>query len=57
MGVAQWRNPRQPQNHSGGFDIVHAHYAIQRRTPKDSARWHGNAIATHGRNLVDPPPG
>jgi beta-glucosidase len=52
-----WRNPRLPQNHSGGFGIVHAHYAIQQRTPKDSARWHGNAIATHGRNLVDPPPG
>jgi hypothetical protein len=35
---------------------VHAHYAIQQRTPKDT-RWHGNAIATNGRKLVDPPPG
>jgi beta-glucosidase len=43
--------------YSKRFGIVHVNYATQQRTPKDSARWYGNVIATHGRNLADPPPG
>ncbi|HVR81018.1 MAG TPA: GH1 family beta-glucosidase [Luteimonas sp.] len=43
--------------YSKRFGIVHVNYATQQRTPKDSARWYGNMIATHGRNLADPLPG
>jgi beta-glucosidase len=43
--------------YSKRFGIVHVNYATQQRTPKDSARWYGNVIATHGRNLADPLPG
>ena len=43
--------------YSKRFGIVHVNYATQQRTPKDSARWYGNMIATHGRNLADPVPG
>ncbi|MDQ3040703.1 MAG: family 1 glycosylhydrolase, partial [Pseudomonadota bacterium] len=38
------------------FGIVHVNYATQQRTPKDSARYYGNVIATHGRSLADPLP-
>ena len=43
--------------YSKRFGIVHVNYATQQRTPKDSARWYGNVIAAHGRNLADPLPG
>jgi beta-glucosidase len=43
--------------YSKRFGIVHVNYATQQRTPKDSARWYGKVIATHGRALADPPPG
>ena len=43
--------------YSKRFGIVHVNYATQQRTPKDSARWYGEVIATHGRRLADPTPG
>jgi len=39
------------------FGIVHVNYATQQRTPKDSALWYRNVIATNGRSLTDPLPG
>ena len=39
------------------FGIVHVNYATQQRTPKDSALWYRNVIATNGRSLADPLPG
>jgi beta-glucosidase len=43
--------------YSKRFGIVHVNYATQQRTPKDSARWYGEVIASHGQSLVDPLPG
>ncbi|MCY7354224.1 MAG: beta-glucosidase [Lysobacter sp.] len=43
--------------YSKRFGIVHVNYATQLRTPKDSARYYSNIIATHGRSLADPLPG
>jgi beta-glucosidase len=43
--------------YSKRFGIVHVNYATQQRTPKDSARWYREVIATQGRRLADPPPG
>jgi beta-glucosidase len=43
--------------YSKRFGIVHVNYGTQQRTPKDSARWYSNVIATHGASLVDPLPG
>ncbi len=43
--------------YSKRFGIVHVNYATQQRTPKDSAGWYRNVIATHGRSLADPLPG
>ncbi|MGO4549650.1 GH1 family beta-glucosidase [Lysobacter sp. 2RAF19] len=38
------------------FGIVHVNYGTQERTPKDSARWYSQAIATHGASIDDPLP-
>ena len=43
--------------YSKRFGIVHVNYATQQRTPKDSARWYSDVIASHGRTLSDPVPG
>ena len=42
--------------YSKRFGMVHVNYATQERTPKDSARWYSEVIATHGRKLADPLP-
>jgi beta-glucosidase len=42
--------------YSKRFGIVHVNYGTQQRTPKDSARWYGKVIATHGESLADPLP-
>ena len=42
--------------YSKRFGIVHVDYATQQRTPKDSARWYADVIASHGRTLSDPLP-
>jgi beta-glucosidase len=42
--------------YSKRFGIVHVNYGTQERTPKDSARWYSEVIATHGRKLSDPLP-
>ncbi|HEY1140499.1 MAG TPA: family 1 glycosylhydrolase, partial [Lysobacter sp.] len=42
--------------YSKRFGMVHVNYVTQERTPKDSARWYSNVIATHGRALADPLP-
>ncbi len=38
--------------YSKRFGIVHVNYGTQQRTPKDSARWYSNVIATHGASLA-----
>ncbi len=38
------------------FGIVHVNYGTQERTPKDSAKWYSQAIATHGASIDDPLP-
>ena len=38
------------------FGIVHVNFATQERTPKDSARYYGRVIASHGAVLADPLP-
>ena len=43
--------------YSKRFGIVHVNYATQQRTPKDSARWYADVIATHGGHLANPVPG
>lgn len=42
--------------YSKRFGIVHVDYATQQRTPKDSARWYSDIIASNGRRLSDPLP-
>lgn len=42
--------------YSKRFGVVHVNYATQDRTPKDSAKWYSNVIATHGRSLSEPLP-
>jgi beta-glucosidase len=42
--------------YSKRFGIVHVDYGTQERTPKDSARWYSDVIASHGRTLSDPLP-
>jgi beta-glucosidase len=42
--------------YSKRFGIVHVNYGTQQRTPKDSARWYSQVIATHGRKLAEPLP-
>ncbi len=42
--------------YSKRFGIVHVNYGTQERTPKDSARWYSEVIATHGTKLADPLP-
>ncbi|NZA28434.1 beta-glucosidase [Luteimonas sp. SJ-92] len=42
--------------YSKRFGIVHVNYETQQRTPKDSARWYGRVIASHGSSLADPLP-
>ncbi|UHQ21273.1 GH1 family beta-glucosidase [Lysobacter sp. 5GHs7-4] len=42
--------------YSKRFGVVHVNYATQERTPKDSAKWYSNVIATHGRSLSEPLP-
>ncbi|TXH67447.1 MAG: glycosyl hydrolase family protein, partial [Lysobacteraceae bacterium] len=42
--------------YSKRFGLVHVNYATQERTPKDSARWYSEVIASHGRKLSEPPP-
>ena len=44
-------------DYSKRFGIVHVNYGTQQRTPKDSAHWYSNVIATHGASLADPLPG
>jgi beta-glucosidase len=38
------------------FGLVHVDFSTQKRTPKLSARWYREVIATHGRSLVQPTP-
>jgi len=42
--------------YSKRFGIVHVNYGTQERTPKDSARWYSQVIASHGRHLAQPLP-
>ncbi len=42
--------------YSKRFGIVHVNYGTQERTPKDSAHWYSEVIATHGRKLDEPSP-
>ena len=42
--------------YSKRFGIVHVNYGTQERTPKDSARWYSDVIASNGRTLSDPLP-
>ncbi|RDZ28361.1 GH1 family beta-glucosidase [Lysobacter silvisoli] len=42
--------------YSKRFGVVHVNYGTQERTPKDSARWYSNVIASHGRSLAEPLP-
>ncbi|MEP6634110.1 MAG: family 1 glycosylhydrolase, partial [Luteimonas sp.] len=42
--------------YSKRFGIVHVNYATQQRTPKDSAHWYSQVIASHGRSLAAPLP-
>jgi beta-glucosidase len=42
--------------YSKRFGIVHVNYDTQERTPKDSARWYSNVIASNGATLDDPLP-
>lgn len=42
--------------YSKRFGVVHVNYATQERTPKDSARWYSEVIASHGGKLGDPLP-
>ena len=42
--------------YSKRFGIVHVDYATLERTPKDSARWYADVVATHGAALADPLP-
>ncbi|WP_242107783.1 GH1 family beta-glucosidase [Luteimonas aquatica] len=42
--------------YSKRFGMVHVNYGTQERTPKDSARWYSEVIATHGTKLGDPLP-
>ncbi len=42
--------------YSKRFGIVHVNYATQQRTPKDSARWYREVIATNGGSLAGPVP-
>ena len=42
--------------YSKRFGIVHVNYDTQQRTPKDSARWYSQVVATHGKKLADPLP-
>jgi beta-glucosidase len=41
--------------YSKRFGIVHVNYDTLQRTPKDSARWYRETIASHGRRLATPP--
>lgn len=38
------------------FGLVHVDFATQKRTPKLSARWYAEVIASHGRSLLHPSP-
>ena len=40
--------------YSKRFGIVHVNFDTQQRTPKDSARYYAQVIATNGRALRDP---
>ena len=40
--------------YSKRFGIVHVDFATQKRTPKDSARFYSQVIATNGRVLYPP---
>lgn len=42
--------------YSKRFGIVHVNYGTLERTPKDSARWYSDVIASHGRKLAEPSP-
>jgi beta-glucosidase len=42
--------------YSKRFGMVHVNYVTQERTPKDSARWYSQVIASHGCALADPLP-
>ena len=42
--------------YSKRFGMIHVNYGTQERTPKDSALWYSQVIATHGRKLADPLP-
>jgi beta-glucosidase len=41
--------------YSKRFGIVHVDFATQKRTPKDSARFYAQVIASNGRVLNAPP--
>lgn len=42
--------------YSKRFGVVHVNYATQERTPKDSARWYSEVIASNGGRLSEPLP-
>ncbi len=42
--------------YSKRFGIVHVNYSTQQRTPKDSAHFYSEVIASHGRKLDEPSP-
>ena len=37
--------------YSQRFGLIHVDYQTQKRTPKDSAYWYGQIIATNGESL------
>ena len=42
------------QGYGKRFGIVHVNFETLERTPKDSARYYAQAIASHGASLADP---
>ena len=42
--------------YSKRFGMVHVNYETLERTPKDSARWYSEVIASHGGRLGEPLP-
>ncbi|MBP3542066.1 MAG: beta-glucosidase [Clostridia bacterium] len=54
MGYFQWSlmdNFEWGHGYSQRFGLIHVDYQTQKRTPKDSAYWYGQIIATNGESL------